>query len=73
MVIVTWMKTFRAWKEARRLGLPISVTTCLLRDGKHRFIPSNRGALTFSGDCRHLLLPVSERVRFYFQSDYSMS
>ena len=33
VLALTWKKTFQAWREARRLNLQLSVTTCLLRDG----------------------------------------
>ena len=34
VLVLTWTKTFRNWNEARRLNLDLSVSTCLLRDGK---------------------------------------
>lgn len=49
VVLVTWSKTFKVWKESRRLGVPISITTCLLRDGESPVYPSSHeAALTFS-------------------------
>lgn len=33
VLVVTWAKTFRLWREARRLRMPFAVSTCLLRDG----------------------------------------
>lgn len=33
VVGVTWQKTFRQWREGRRLNVPLSISTCLLRDG----------------------------------------
>ena len=35
VLVLTWNKTFSNWNEARRLGLDLSVSTCLLRDGKY--------------------------------------
>ena len=35
VLVLTWTKTFRNWNEARRLNLDLSVSTCLLRDGKY--------------------------------------
>ena len=34
VLVLTWIKTFRNWNEARRLNVELSVSTCLLRDGK---------------------------------------
>lgn len=34
VVVITWIKTFKEWNTARQLKLSLSVTTCLLRDGK---------------------------------------
>ena len=34
VLVLTWTKTFGSWKEARRLNVELSVSTCLLRDGK---------------------------------------
>lgn len=33
VLIVTWVKTFKQWKEARQLNMSLSVTRLLLRDG----------------------------------------
>lgn len=38
MLVLTWNKTYRQWKESRRLGISVSVSTCLLRDGKYHFV-----------------------------------
>ena len=34
VLALTWIKTFKNWNEARRLNLELSVSTCILRDGK---------------------------------------
>lgn len=34
VLVATWMKTFRQWLDARRLNMPLSVSTCLLGDGE---------------------------------------
>lgn len=34
VLVITWMKTWRKWREAMHLNSPFSVTTCLLRDGE---------------------------------------
>ena len=34
VLVLTWIKTFNNWNEARRLNLNLSISTCLLRDGK---------------------------------------
>ena len=33
VLLVTWIKTFRQWYQSRELGMRLSVTSCLLRDG----------------------------------------
>ncbi|GJE90431.1 hypothetical protein PsYK624_065640 [Phanerochaete sordida] len=33
VLAVTWLRTFNQWREARRLNVSLSVSTCLLRDG----------------------------------------
>lgn len=33
-LVLTWIKTFRQWREARTLNMRLSISTCLLRDGK---------------------------------------
>ena len=33
LLILTWIKTFKLWLELRRLKMPTSITTLLLRDG----------------------------------------
>ena len=38
VLALTWTKTFRNWNEARRLNIELSITTCLLRDGKSLYI-----------------------------------
>ncbi|EKM50292.1 uncharacterized protein PHACADRAFT_201131 [Phanerochaete carnosa HHB-10118-sp] len=38
VLILTWIKTFRHWRNARRLKMKASLTTCLLRDGTMYFI-----------------------------------
>lgn len=35
-LVLTWIKTFRHWKQTRQLNIPVTVTTCLVRDGKSR-------------------------------------
>ena len=37
VLALTWIKTFNNWNEARKLDLQLSVTTCLLRDGKSTY------------------------------------
>ncbi|EKM57660.1 uncharacterized protein PHACADRAFT_251424 [Phanerochaete carnosa HHB-10118-sp] len=34
VLVLTWIKTFRHWRNARRVNLGVSLTTCLLRDGQ---------------------------------------
>ena len=34
VLVLTWTRTFHNWNEARKLNLQLSVSTCLLRDGK---------------------------------------
>lgn len=31
---LTWIKTLSLWREGRRLRVPLSLSTCLLRDGE---------------------------------------
>ncbi|EKM50266.1 uncharacterized protein PHACADRAFT_201110 [Phanerochaete carnosa HHB-10118-sp] len=38
VLVLTWIKTFGHWKNARRLKMKVSLTTCLLRDGTMYFI-----------------------------------
>ncbi|EKM54052.1 uncharacterized protein PHACADRAFT_209878 [Phanerochaete carnosa HHB-10118-sp] len=38
VLVLTWIKTFRHWKNARHLKMRSSVTTCLLRGGTLYFI-----------------------------------
>ncbi|EKM48717.1 uncharacterized protein PHACADRAFT_202485 [Phanerochaete carnosa HHB-10118-sp] len=38
VLVLTWIKTFGHWKNARRLNMRVSLTTCLLRDGTIYFI-----------------------------------
>ncbi|EKM48120.1 uncharacterized protein PHACADRAFT_203221 [Phanerochaete carnosa HHB-10118-sp] len=38
VLVLTWIKTFRHWRNARRLKMRASLTTCLLRDGTMYFI-----------------------------------
>ncbi|EKM50314.1 uncharacterized protein PHACADRAFT_201154 [Phanerochaete carnosa HHB-10118-sp] len=38
VLVLTWIKTFRHWRNARRLKMKASLTTCLLRDGTTYFI-----------------------------------
>ena len=35
VLVLTWIKTFRNWSEARRLGIELTVSECLLRDGEY--------------------------------------
>ncbi|EKM52015.1 uncharacterized protein PHACADRAFT_199517 [Phanerochaete carnosa HHB-10118-sp] len=37
VLVLTWMKTFRHWREARRI-IRASLATCLLRDGTIYFM-----------------------------------
>ena len=61
VVVLTWSKTFGQWRRSRRLNMHVSVTTCLLRDGKLGF--SNLDCRELDElcvcVCRHLVLPVS--------------
>lgn len=34
VLVATWMKTFRVWREARGLEMAVSVSGMLLRDGE---------------------------------------
>ena len=36
VLLCTWIKTFDHWRRSRRLKMPLSITTCLLRDGMSR-------------------------------------
>ncbi|EKM57597.1 uncharacterized protein PHACADRAFT_206490 [Phanerochaete carnosa HHB-10118-sp] len=38
VLILTWIKTFGHWRHARSVGVKVSMTTCLLRDGTIYFI-----------------------------------
>ncbi|EKM57494.1 uncharacterized protein PHACADRAFT_206395 [Phanerochaete carnosa HHB-10118-sp] len=38
VLVLTWIKTLRQLTEARRLRLPLSISTCLLRDGTLYFL-----------------------------------
>ncbi|EKM48477.1 uncharacterized protein PHACADRAFT_202765 [Phanerochaete carnosa HHB-10118-sp] len=38
VLVLTWIKTFRHWRNARRLKMRASLTICLLRDGTMYFI-----------------------------------
>ncbi|KIP04339.1 hypothetical protein PHLGIDRAFT_200681 [Phlebiopsis gigantea 11061_1 CR5-6] len=37
VLLATWRATFKHWNATRRLGMPISITTLLLRDGSLYF------------------------------------
>lgn len=46
VLIVTWMKTAKAWYTSRRIGtFKTSLSTLVLRDGKH--LPSAAGVMIF--------------------------
>ena len=34
VLVLTWMKTYQQVRDARRLNISLSVTTCLVRDGE---------------------------------------
>lgn len=34
VLVLTWIKTFRQWNEARKMNLMLSISACLLRDGE---------------------------------------
>ncbi|EKM48267.1 uncharacterized protein PHACADRAFT_214876 [Phanerochaete carnosa HHB-10118-sp] len=38
VLVLTWIKTFGRWKQARRLNAEVSLTACFLRDGTIFFI-----------------------------------
>ncbi|EKM50265.1 uncharacterized protein PHACADRAFT_201108 [Phanerochaete carnosa HHB-10118-sp] len=38
VLVLTWIKTFDSWKNARRADVRASLTTCLLRDGTIYFV-----------------------------------
>ncbi|GJE88910.1 hypothetical protein PsYK624_049980 [Phanerochaete sordida] len=38
VLVITWLKTYRQWREARRIHLHLSMSSCLLRDGTVYFI-----------------------------------
>ncbi|GJE85275.1 hypothetical protein PsYK624_013540 [Phanerochaete sordida] len=38
VLVLTWLKTYSQWREARRCKLNVSVSTCLLRDGTWFFL-----------------------------------
>ncbi|EKM57661.1 uncharacterized protein PHACADRAFT_206542 [Phanerochaete carnosa HHB-10118-sp] len=38
VLTLTWIRTFRHWRNARRVNVGVSLTTCLLRDGTIYFI-----------------------------------
>ncbi|EKM50263.1 uncharacterized protein PHACADRAFT_201106 [Phanerochaete carnosa HHB-10118-sp] len=38
VLVLTWIKTFRSWKNARSLDIKVSITTCILRDGTIYFM-----------------------------------
>ena len=44
VLVLTWAKTFRQWRESRRLKIETSITSLLMRDGE--LIPTG-GALLF--------------------------
>ncbi|GJE90465.1 hypothetical protein PsYK624_066010 [Phanerochaete sordida] len=37
VLVLTWHKTFRQWRDARNLNISLSASTCLLRDGTWYF------------------------------------
>jgi hypothetical protein len=40
VLILTWIKTYGQWRESRRLKMPVSLSTLLLRDGKKMIFTS---------------------------------
>ena len=34
VLVLTWIKTFRQWREGRKLNVPFPISACLLRDGE---------------------------------------
>ncbi|KIP06490.1 hypothetical protein PHLGIDRAFT_106964 [Phlebiopsis gigantea 11061_1 CR5-6] len=38
VLVCTWIKTFHLWRRSQRLGLSLSISTCLLRDGTVYFV-----------------------------------
>ena len=46
VLFVTWIKTFNQWSELRRLNLGTSISSLLLRDGKHSNINMDSCKLT---------------------------
>jgi hypothetical protein len=34
VLVVTWAKTYRQWRQGRQLNMPVSLSTLLLRDGE---------------------------------------
>lgn len=34
VMCATWKTTFKQWREGRKLKMPLSISSCLLRDGK---------------------------------------
>ncbi|KIP06492.1 hypothetical protein PHLGIDRAFT_460177 [Phlebiopsis gigantea 11061_1 CR5-6] len=38
VIVLTLIKTFHQWREARKSKLPLSISTCLIRDGVTYFL-----------------------------------
>lgn len=46
VLIVTWVKTFGVMKRATKEGMPLTVSTCLLRDGAWHQLRSAPGNMS---------------------------
>ena len=44
LLLVTWMKTYRHWRQARDAHVKVSMSTCLLRDGAFLTITDQNAA-----------------------------
>lgn len=38
VLVCTWIKTFKELREMRRLGFPLTLTRCMLRDGEITYL-----------------------------------
>lgn len=69
VLVVTWVKTFGHWREAQRLNLRVSISTCLLRDGNppfrfvfHRFLTLRLPGQVHGTFCAYFYLALTTPV-----------
>ena len=59
VLVLTWIKTFNNWNRSRKLNLRLSVSTCLLRDGKSMDYSVCMLMLTYRATVRDVVFHVS--------------